>query len=65
MLATARELAEDLGVHRRTVYRYMERDDFPAPVLQTSAGALWEVEAVREWVERTAAERKPGRPVKH
>lgn len=63
-LATARELAADLGVHRRTIYAYMERDDFPAPAQQTTAGALWDLDEVRRWQQETAEARRPGRPRK-
>lgn len=56
-LVTARELAERHGVHRRTAYRWIEQPDFPAPMIRSSAGALWDTEEVDEWVRSTAEER--------
>lgn len=61
-LATAREIAADRGVARRTVYGWIERyPDFPAPVREHPI-AMWDLEAVREWDRATAEQRVSGRP---
>ena len=55
-LVTAREIAEALGVHRRTVYEWMERDGFPEPAEQRARGRVWRVEEVAEWYNARSAE---------
>lgn len=61
-IVTAREIAADLGVDRRTVYRWIERyPDFPQPVREHPI-AMWDLEAVREWERATAPQRVAGRP---
>jgi predicted DNA-binding transcriptional regulator AlpA len=48
------EIAEMLSVTRRTVQRYMDREDFPAP-LGVLAGnrRVWRRDDVADWAERT------------
>jgi prophage regulatory protein len=62
-LASIAEVAQLLGVTRRTAHRYVDRDDFPEPVGHLAAGRIW----LRADVERWAKERLPlpeGRPRK-
>lgn len=62
-LASIAEVAEILGVTRRTAHRYVDRDDFPEPLGQIAAGRVW----LRADVEVWAKEMLPlqtGRPRK-
>jgi len=62
-LAGLSEIAEILGVTRRTVQRYMQRKDFPEPLGEIAAGRVW----LRADIERWAKETLPlpeGRPRK-
>lgn len=56
------EIAEALGVHKRTVQTYIERPDFPEPLGQVAAGRVWRREDVLEWAGRTLPLPRPGRP---
>lgn len=47
------EIAELLGVSRRTAWHYIERDDFPAPEAQVSRKRLWKRSAVERWAAKT------------
>jgi predicted DNA-binding transcriptional regulator AlpA len=61
-LASAGDLALKLQESRRTIYNWIERDDFPKPVAKTAGARLWDVDEVRRWRDDTAETRKPGRP---
>jgi len=61
-LASGGELARRLRKPRRTIYTWIERDDFPKPVKKTGGVRLWDIEEVRRWRDDTADTRKPGRP---
>jgi excisionase family DNA binding protein len=43
------EIAELLGVDRRTVWRYVHRNDWPATAVETSSKRLWSRAAVERW----------------
>jgi predicted DNA-binding transcriptional regulator AlpA len=47
------EIAELLGVHRRTAFRYAQRSDFPAPVVAVRGKRMWRRSAVLKWAKRT------------
>ena len=47
------EIAEQLGVDRRTAWRYINRDDFPEPDAQVSGKRLWKRAAVERWAKKT------------
>jgi predicted DNA-binding transcriptional regulator AlpA len=47
------EIAEQLDVDRRTAWRYVSRDDFPAPEAQVRGKRLWKRSAVERWAKRT------------
>lgn len=57
------EIAELLGVTKRTVQRYQEREDFPAPLGTLAGGRVWREADVRKWAEKTLP-LPPGRPRK-
>jgi predicted DNA-binding transcriptional regulator AlpA len=62
-LAGLSEIAEMLGVTKRTVQRYMARPDFPAPRVHLASGRVW----VRADIAAWAKQRLPlptGRPPK-
>lgn len=58
-LLSVEEVAELLGVHRCTLYRSIERGDFPLPLFQINA--RWRVprKAVEALVEGTTAPALP------
>jgi predicted DNA-binding transcriptional regulator AlpA len=47
------EIAEMLGVHRQSVWRYVRRDDFPEPDAQVSGKRLWKRSAIERWAKKT------------
>lgn len=58
------EIADMLGVNRRTVQRYMERPDFPTPLGVLAGGRrVWKRDDISEWGKRTLPLRE-GRPPK-
>jgi len=62
-LAGLAEVAEMVGVSRRTAARYVNRSDFPEPVARLRAGPIWLAEDVDTWV-RNVAQPARGRPLK-
>lgn len=56
------EIAELLGVHKRTAQEYVNREDFPEPLGQVAAGRVWRKADVVAWGERHRPRR--GRPRK-
>jgi predicted DNA-binding transcriptional regulator AlpA len=56
------EIAELLGVHKRTAQEYLDREDFPEPLGQTRGGRVWRKADVVEWAESHRPRR--GRPRK-
>ena len=52
-LASIAELAEMLGVTRRTAHRYADRADFPRPVGELAAGRVWLRADVKRWAKKT------------
>lgn len=63
-LAGVTEVAEILGVARRTAQAYVERPDFPAPIGTLARGRVWRVRDVERWAKKNPP-RPPGRPPKH
>jgi len=61
-LAGLAEVAEILGVSRRTAARYANRSDFPTPVARLRAGPVWLAEDVEAWV-RSISPPQRGRPL--
>ena len=62
-LAGLAEIAELLGVHKRTAQKYIDRPDFPEPAGRLARGRVW----LRADVERWGREHlplPPGRPRK-
>jgi predicted DNA-binding transcriptional regulator AlpA len=59
------EIAQRLGAHRRTVYRWWkDRDDFPRPLERLSSGPVWDWEDIDHWFHEVRPWIKPGRPRK-
>jgi len=48
-LAGLAEVAEILGVSKRTAVRYVAREDFPEPLERLAAGPIWDRDHVAEW----------------
>ena len=48
-LAGLAEVAELLGVAKRSASRYTRRDDFPQPIARLSTGPVWDADAVEVW----------------
>jgi predicted DNA-binding transcriptional regulator AlpA len=57
-LAGLAEVAELLGVTKRSASRYAKRGDVPKPIVRLAAGAIWTAGEVEAW----AAEQPPLRP---
>ncbi|HIB1549538.1 TPA: helix-turn-helix transcriptional regulator [Salmonella enterica subsp. enterica serovar Muenchen] len=47
--ARARQVAQYLGVHISTVWRYAHRSDFPQPQTLTDGVTVFDAAEVREW----------------
>jgi predicted DNA-binding transcriptional regulator AlpA len=47
------EVAELLDVTKRTVQRYMDRPDFPAPLGRLAGGRVWRRSDIEVWATRT------------
>jgi predicted DNA-binding transcriptional regulator AlpA len=62
-LAGLAEVAEIVGVSRRTAARYVNRSDFPTPVARLRSGPVWLVEDVEGWA-RSIKQPARGRPLK-
>lgn len=60
----ASEIAERASVHRRTVYRWSSRGDFPAPLAELARGAVWDWADVETWLRNILPTIKTGRPPK-
>jgi predicted DNA-binding transcriptional regulator AlpA len=52
-LVGAPEIADLLGVTRRSAWRYVGRPDFPAPVAELKGKRLWQRRAVEKWAAKT------------
>jgi predicted DNA-binding transcriptional regulator AlpA len=50
-LLTAREVAEQFGVVPKTVWRWVERGDFPAPLRLSPRKHLWNAIALNDWLD--------------
>jgi excisionase family DNA binding protein len=46
-------IAELLGASRRTVFRYVAHEKFPAPAVELSRKRLWRRAAVKRWADKT------------
>jgi predicted DNA-binding transcriptional regulator AlpA len=57
------EVAEVLGVSKRTAARYTARPDFPEPVARLRAGPVWLEGDVLAWA-RSEPPSLPGKPLK-
>ena len=62
-LAGLAEVAELLGVNKRSASRYTRRADFPEPLARLLAGPIWDSAEVEAWGAEHGPFR-PGRPVK-
>ena len=62
-LAGVTEIANLLGVARRTAAAYTDRPDFPAPIGALARGRVWRVRDVEAWAKKNPP-RPPGRPPK-
>ncbi|HAK3334000.1 TPA: AlpA family phage regulatory protein [Salmonella enterica] len=47
--ARARQVAEYLGVHISTIWRYARRPDFPQPQTLTDGVTVFDAAKIREW----------------
>jgi predicted DNA-binding transcriptional regulator AlpA len=58
------EIAESLGVTKRTAVRYATRPDFPKPLARLRAGIVWKRDDVDVWAAKTLPLPRTGRPRK-
>lgn len=56
------EVAELLGVTKRTAVNYTARDDFPGPVQELAATSIWRCEDVLAWAADALPLRRGRRP---
>lgn len=63
-LASVREVAEILGVNRRTAARYIAHSTFPEPLGRVAAGPIWRREDVERWGREQLPLPRSGRPRK-
>lgn len=56
------EIAEMLGVTKRSASRYALRDDFPTPLVELAMGPVWLADDVEEWDHARPAVRPGPRP---
>jgi predicted DNA-binding transcriptional regulator AlpA len=65
-LASIAEISAMLGVTERTAQRYVERDDFPAPIDTIAGGRIrvWRRVDVDLWASKTLPLPRTGRPRK-
>ncbi len=62
-LWTASGIAKETGASRKTVYAWIEREDFPRSFAPVVGGApVWEADRVRAWL--LTSRPQPGRPPK-
>lgn len=52
MLAGVAEIAELLGVNKRTAIRYTQRPDFPEPLDRLASGPVWRSADVERWARK-------------
>ena len=62
-LAGLQEVAEILGVPKRTAARYVRRADFPPPLDRLASGPVWRRVDVEQW-GRHSLPLRTGRPPK-
>lgn len=48
-LATLEEVADLLRLHPKSIYRFIKRDGFPAPI-KIGAASRWDLAAVQNWI---------------
>jgi prophage regulatory protein len=60
-LAGVTEIAQILGIARRTAAVYVDRPDFPQPVGVLARGRVWRTRDVERWAKKNPR-RPPGRP---
>lgn len=63
-LASVYEIAEMLGVSKRTAARYVDRPDFPPPFDTLAVGRIWRRKDVERWAKATLPLKRTGRPRK-
>src|SRR5688572_25412500 len=63
-IAGLAEIAQMLGVSKRTAVTYSQRDDFPQPLDRLASGPVWRVGDIEEWAAKTRPSIRPGRPRK-
>jgi predicted DNA-binding transcriptional regulator AlpA len=57
----AKEVCRRIGVHKATLWRMVERGDFPAPHRPTERIRVWPARCVREWLEKHGPRSVPPR----
>lgn len=56
MFLSDKQIAERIGVTRQTIWRWVSRGDFPAPIKLGPSVTRWKASAVDEWLgERESA----------
>jgi excisionase family DNA binding protein len=53
---TASEVAQVVGIDRGTLYRWLDREIFPAPTIKVGRTVRWSKKVVDEFVEKGVTE---------
>lgn len=60
-LAGLAEVAQILGITKRTAWNYTQREDFPEPVDRLASGPIWRRADIERWKEEHQPPLPPGR----
>ena len=47
------EIADLLGVSQQRVHQLMQREDFPAPLVELAIGQIWRRSTIERWAKQT------------
>jgi predicted DNA-binding transcriptional regulator AlpA len=63
-LAGLAEVADMLGIAKRTATKYASRSDFPKPIQRLASGPVWRRVDIDRWAKKTLPLPRTGRPPK-
>lgn len=54
-----------LRLGRTTIYDYVKKGEFPAPIKFGPRRSVWQQSEIQHWIEQQARDRKGGAPMLH